>query len=311
MPHKVNFFLIGTGRSATTTLYHALAQHPQIFLPEVKEPHAFCTVLNRVSAYNKTADYRAPEDYEALYAAADAKSATIRGDFSVSCYLSPRSLRAIHAYNPEAIAVLLVRHPVDFLLSYRQLMLLYGHDARRIPSVEQLIAQRLAIACAEPYEAITYQALITRIPEAIREGRQLFGERFHVLFYDDFLADKDAFVARLLALLAADPMPLPLQLRNVSSVNMRGAAYHLATLPFRLVRPLDAFWRQTGMRLGLMRWLAHRQDRHLQQLKQDGQVGLISPEDYRALLHLCEPVIGDIARETGRDLSHWRGDVSV
>jgi hypothetical protein len=38
-----NFLMIGAGRSGTTTVYHTLIQHPQVFLsPEVKESRFFC-----------------------------------------------------------------------------------------------------------------------------------------------------------------------------------------------------------------------------------------------------------------------------
>ena len=36
-----NFFLLGAAKAGTTSLYHYLKQHPQIFLTTVKEPHFF------------------------------------------------------------------------------------------------------------------------------------------------------------------------------------------------------------------------------------------------------------------------------
>ena len=36
-----DFLIIGAGKSGTTTLEHYLKQHPEIFLPEVKEPNFF------------------------------------------------------------------------------------------------------------------------------------------------------------------------------------------------------------------------------------------------------------------------------
>jgi hypothetical protein len=34
-----NFFLVGASKAGTTSLYHYLAQHPQIFMSPIKEPH--------------------------------------------------------------------------------------------------------------------------------------------------------------------------------------------------------------------------------------------------------------------------------
>ena len=36
-----NFFILGAGRSGTTTLYFILRDHPEIFLPTPKEPSFF------------------------------------------------------------------------------------------------------------------------------------------------------------------------------------------------------------------------------------------------------------------------------
>ena len=34
-----NFFLVGAAKAGTTSLYNYLAQHPQIFMSPLKEPH--------------------------------------------------------------------------------------------------------------------------------------------------------------------------------------------------------------------------------------------------------------------------------
>jgi hypothetical protein len=36
-----DFLIVGAGKSGTTSLYHYLRQHPQIFMPEIKEPKFF------------------------------------------------------------------------------------------------------------------------------------------------------------------------------------------------------------------------------------------------------------------------------
>ena len=36
-----NFLIIGAGRTGTTSLYHYLRQHPEIFMPDIKEPRFF------------------------------------------------------------------------------------------------------------------------------------------------------------------------------------------------------------------------------------------------------------------------------
>lgn len=38
---KPNFFIVGARKSGTTALYHYLKMHPDVFLPELKEPQFF------------------------------------------------------------------------------------------------------------------------------------------------------------------------------------------------------------------------------------------------------------------------------
>jgi len=38
---RPNFFLVGAHKSGTTSLYFCLKQHPQVFMPALKEPHFF------------------------------------------------------------------------------------------------------------------------------------------------------------------------------------------------------------------------------------------------------------------------------
>jgi hypothetical protein len=54
-PGFPSFLIIGTGRAGTTSLYHYLAQHPQIFMSPVKEPKFF-------ALEGHSLDFRGPGD---------------------------------------------------------------------------------------------------------------------------------------------------------------------------------------------------------------------------------------------------------
>src|ERR1019366_7608651 len=60
-----DFFIVGHPKSGTTALYEMLRAHPQIFMPEVKEPVYFATELPR-----RAHRYQAPaklEEYLTLF----------------------------------------------------------------------------------------------------------------------------------------------------------------------------------------------------------------------------------------------------
>ena len=42
-PAQPNFFIVGAGKAGTTSLYHYLGQHPQIYMSRVKEPSYFAS----------------------------------------------------------------------------------------------------------------------------------------------------------------------------------------------------------------------------------------------------------------------------
>jgi hypothetical protein len=50
-----NFFIIGAAKSGTTSLYHYLRQHPEIFMSPVKEPRYFALAGHPL-------DFRGPGD---------------------------------------------------------------------------------------------------------------------------------------------------------------------------------------------------------------------------------------------------------
>src|SRR5260370_37286733 len=66
-----DFFIVGAPRCGTTALYSYLRQHPDVFLPEYKEPHYFNTDMESGGAN------RDQEKYLSLFSPAQDKK-TIR-----------------------------------------------------------------------------------------------------------------------------------------------------------------------------------------------------------------------------------------
>ena len=53
-PPLPNFFIVGTGKAGTTSLFHYLRQHPQIYMSPIKEP---CYFASEIRADNLTEAY--------------------------------------------------------------------------------------------------------------------------------------------------------------------------------------------------------------------------------------------------------------
>jgi hypothetical protein len=135
-----NFFIVGAPKTGTTSLYHYLRQHPQIYMSPVKEPCYFSSEVrleNFSGEFESSARKRSlrlreflegpmtgadpggivanPEDYLRLFQRVDREAAI--GEASV-CYLrSPTAAANIRSRIPEAKIVVILRDPAERVFS--------------------------------------------------------------------------------------------------------------------------------------------------------------------------------------------------
>jgi hypothetical protein len=118
---RPNFFIAGAPKCGTTALYRYLQPHPNIFLPEIKEPHFFAKDLGSYPRI-KTA-----EDYSALFADAGERHLRV-GEASVYYLRSTVAIPAIRAFNPEARIIAMFRNPVDMVYSLHSQLLYVAEE---------------------------------------------------------------------------------------------------------------------------------------------------------------------------------------
>lgn len=102
--HKPNFFIIGAPKCGTTSLASWLAEHPQIFMSPVKEPHFF-----NVDGMQSV---RTLPEYEALFAEATHEHLAI-GEASTHYLYSEAAIRNILEYSPNAKFLVSIRNPFE------------------------------------------------------------------------------------------------------------------------------------------------------------------------------------------------------
>lgn len=117
---KPNLFIIGAPKTGSTSLYHYLAEHPQVFMCADKEPHYFSQDLRLQcqQLHGKLIKFKYPslDEYHALFQGSADKD--IIGDASTSYLYSTSAAEDIHAYNPEAKIIAILREPVELLHSW-------------------------------------------------------------------------------------------------------------------------------------------------------------------------------------------------
>ena len=103
LPNRViDFFIVGAHKAGTTSLYDHLAQHPQLFLPQIKETRFF----HEPAIYQHGPSWLAP-----LYRSAP--ETALLGGADVHSLFFPEAAPHLHEYNPRMKLLAVLRNPVD------------------------------------------------------------------------------------------------------------------------------------------------------------------------------------------------------
>jgi hypothetical protein len=209
-----DFFIVGHAKSGTTALYEMLREHPQIFLPENKEPQFFARnpqpprsddgrpVLGQTGRHTETFS-----EYLSLYESARPDQRL--GDGSTFYLWSPEAPERIARAQPAARIVAILREPASFVNSlHRQLLKNHTEsepDLRRALALEPERRRGERIPPNAFWPAALLYSERVRYVEQLRRYHAVFGrEQVLVLIYDDFRADNDGTVRRVLRFLDVD-----------------------------------------------------------------------------------------------------------
>lgn len=102
-----NFLIIGAAKSGTTSLYHFLKEHPEVFMPEVKEPQFFSGTLPELAS-----------EYAYLNLFLDKDNAKVWGESSVAYLSHPPACARIHVHLGDSVKLIcLLRNPIRTIYS--------------------------------------------------------------------------------------------------------------------------------------------------------------------------------------------------
>ena len=202
-----NLFIIGAPKSGTTSLYHYLSGHPEIYMSDVKEPGYFARDLTAETPDN-TMRYG---DDEAAYLALFAAAGDVRyaGEASVRYLYSHDAPTLIHAVQPDARILVMLRNPIETAHSLHTHMVAGG--AEDIAEFEQALA-------AEPDRHAGRRLPPTANPRlATYRDRASYGEQLprwfktfgrdhvHVSVFEEFVSQPAAGFRAVLEFLEVDP----------------------------------------------------------------------------------------------------------
>lgn len=118
-----NFLMIGAMKSGTTSLYHYLCQHPQIYMSSVKEPKFFAlegttwdSEPRGPGGLSKIKGIRDWQTYRDLFSGVSGETAI--GEASPLYIYAPQAAEKIRKTLPDVKIVAILRHPVDRAYSH-------------------------------------------------------------------------------------------------------------------------------------------------------------------------------------------------
>ncbi len=198
-----NFFIVGAASCGTTSLYTYLKQHPEVFLPALKEPHYFAQ-LRPIWEQRYLFTYVTEEtDYLALFSKATGFKAI--GEASPSYLWCPAAAERIHRAVPRAKIIILLRDPVERAYSHYLMNLREGLQDR--PFFEALQddwnRERKGWGVSQLYVELGLYA------EQVRRYLELFGpSQVLILMFDDLRRsspNQKATLGRVLRFIGVDP----------------------------------------------------------------------------------------------------------
>jgi hypothetical protein len=223
MPNVMpNFFIVGAAKAGTTTLYEYLKQHPQVYMPPLKEPHYFARLDTRYGNQNYVnvvarhgtafvrlrtfADRGVPgaawvgdeASYLKLFEGADGFRAV--GEASTSYLGFEDTAERINEQVPEARIIILLRDPIE--RSYSHYLMDVRGGSQTLSFYDAIIKER-----QDPdfgWGKLRHRYIMLYYP-GVKRYLDVFGdEQVLVLLTEDLKRDPSSLVMKVSEFLGLD-----------------------------------------------------------------------------------------------------------
>ncbi len=207
-----SFIIIGAAKSGTTSLASYLSQHPDVFIPRLKEAR-FLAYEGEIPAYrgfgklgdrlmdaNRSSLPTSWEAYRKLFEGMTANQ--VGGEASPAYLYLAGTAERIRARLPDARLVAILRNPID--RAYSSFLHMRGEDAE-IGSFEEALAReddRIAQQAGLPWRYVDmgyYGAQLARYYRVFDRSQ------IHICFYEELRDDPAKLLADLCTFLRIDP----------------------------------------------------------------------------------------------------------
>ena len=194
---SVNLFIIGAAKSGTTSLCEYLAQHSQVFIPSIKEPHFFSDIKQTIT----TEVINDKKEYYALYKGRQEKYLM---DGSTSyLFFSKLTAHRIKKHNKNTKIIILLRNPIDRLYSHylmsKEMVGEEVHDFSHVINKDYRTKNGYHDAKVNPYLAPSFY--FKNVEEYFRV---FLKENIHVVVFEDLVDNLDGEMNQIFNFLDID-----------------------------------------------------------------------------------------------------------
>ncbi len=199
---QVNFFLVGAPKCGTTAMHRYLSNHPDVFMPEIKEINYFGSDLIYNLSYSVS-----KHEYEAFFAPAGPEQCL--GESSVMYLYSQTAASEIYEYNPNAKILIMLRDPVETMYSHHSQLISTADedilDFETALEAEERRREGLDVPKLNLIMDYLFYREIVQFTKQVRRYIEIFGrERVHVIIFDDFKNDTASCYREVLKFLDLD-----------------------------------------------------------------------------------------------------------
>ena len=287
---KPDFFIVGAPKCGTTALCKYLDQHPDLFIPPIKELYYFCSDI--MVKINKAPRANTLEEYLSFFADGDEK---ICGEASVLYLVSEIAAQEIKNFNPNAKIIIMLREPVSLMYSLHSMNVANGYMA----------IKDFKLALEKKTWGLPYREVV-KFTEQIQRYFDCFErEQVHIIIFDDFKNDTNKIYKETLEFLGVDPnFKTEFTPRNpnrqVHSASLQKMIIHPPSKVLEIGKFLFPFPRSVRRK-----FLENIKKRLKRFNTQTAPRPSLDPEFHRSLQKELAPEVERLSFLLGRDLTFW------
>ncbi|MEP7128324.1 MAG: sulfotransferase domain-containing protein [Chitinophagales bacterium] len=286
-----NFLLVGAGKSATRSLYNYMIQHPDVFMPKVKEPQFFVAaeVQDRIQKW--IGDY---DQYVKLFEGSNGKKAI--GEASVMyLFFYKAAIENIKKYLGTDVKILMIlRNPVE--RAYSAYNFVHVNNPEEKYSFEDALALEEERYANHSTLFMQYKSM-GLYADAVKAYLDNFSN-VHIMWYDEFRSNPQEVLKGVFKFLEINT---DVSIDYTRQWNKGGKKWKNPVLRWLFMS--DNIFKQ-GYKLFFPKRKGVRTNEFFTKNFME-KTAPMKPETRRQLIDYFRNDIGKLSKVTGRNLEHW------